>query len=1348
MSKAYNFAPFLWAVCLILAVILLGPPFPIHGQEAHPSSNAQRVDLTGRLGGPVLSVIPLSDGTALTAEGSSLLRVDLNRQTSPVLARLDLAHGSILDLAQAAPLYYALTEQGMTVLLDTGQTLPVAVNFVPGGGQVMDAREGTVAIACREAGLRLLTIGAQGQIFSDQTFPLPGGAYDIVLTPDGTRAYVAAGASGIHIIDLSTPASPRLIATLPDVIPAQAIAQAGALLAVSNGRQIFAVDPALSPAGIIGTYTPLNQGRRMVVQGEFAYIADSADGLKIIWLAAPDRPVQVYGESDRPTTALWLDADTAYLVGPDSLRILDVSNRYRPLQIAQLALQGQPLDVTAEGGRVFVALTSGGVAVIDTTNLAAPSLMRRIPLDAPVNALLYHGGMLYAALGDEGLAIIDASQRGDEVLVTAVSLPGQALDLDRRGNALYVAAGEAGLLALDITRPITPILIGGLPSSTGQAVLSVTLAGKRAYLAEGDGFTVADINRPDRMGRLAHVSVPVQHIGIGGTYLYALSGDQIAIYDIRATAEPVYLRTYAALRQINRLTASGHQVFVTAEGNGPDVVALSLIAPDRPFETDSVGSTGFTSLARPDSNTVWLARGYAGLTRYQLSEGGALIPLASYTPFTEAARLTGNSIYLATAGNLTINAEGASLVRDLVLDDETAAVAAGEAGIMLYTLDSAGNPRLFARRQTVGPAAGVALDDRFVYVADAGGLSIFDRLYLEPVARVSAPAPAANVALRGGTAYLSLTDGSLAVIDVSDPTGGIQTLSAITTSRPTDLIPAPARGVIYGLADTTVTRIRASDPGSLAVLQTGYLPLPAERGFFLNSLLAVSSEGDPLRFYDLTYLEQNVIPRGSLSPMGEEVIINGRTAYIAFGEGGLGLLSLDSPGAVTVLLPEEVHSLYRNEDILFALGTSLTAWNITSPANPSLLTTLPLAFPGRHLDAAPDGSLLLSLEGGVSVVRWNGQAFDHVTSLITAGPVDRAVQFGSRLYLALHQGGLLAADISDPTDPVSLFTYTSPLGRFVHDLLPLDAQTLLVSWEGGIEALDLSTPTHAPRLLSVTPAGRSQALDLALSPSGTLAALAHGEEGVTLFSLEDALSPQVIGYTDTPGEALRAVLDNATLYVADGQCGLRIIELTDPASPHETGYWRTGYASDVTLSADGTSIYVADAGQLLALHYDPAAPSVPPPVPQTPDPADGQSDVPLTPRLTWGPPPDPCDPLTYEVFLGPSEDPPFIGQVSGDTVLEIGPLEPLRTYAWRVEVVDRQGDRIRGPLWHFTTARASLEDLLPPAPPPFIEPLRRHPLILVILAGALITVVGGGLYLARRRRRRSRPDIPEWFISE
>jgi hypothetical protein len=1284
----------------------------------------------------------------LTAEGSALLRLDLNQRASSVLARLDLAHGMILDLAQAAPLYYALTERGVVVLYDTGQGLPQVTGFAPGGGQMLDAQGGMVAVACRDAGLRLLTVDVQGNILSDQTFPLPGGAYDLTLAPDSARAYIAAGTAGVHVVDLSTPASPRLTATLLDVVPAQAVTQVGPLLVISNGRQIFAVDPALSPAGIIGTYTPLNQGRRIVIQDDFAYIADTADGLKIIWLAAPDRPVQVYGESDQPATTLWLEANIAYVAGPDSLRILDVGDRYRPLPIGQLALQGQPLDVTVEGGRIFVALEAGGIAIIDSANLAVPTLIRRIPFDVPVNALLYNDGMLYAALGESGLAVIDASQKGNETLVATLPLPGQALDLARRGDALYVAAGEAGLLALDISRPATPALIGALPASAGQAILTVTPAGKRVYLAEGNGFTVADISRPDRMGRLAHLSAPAQHIGISGTYLYALDGNQIAIYDIRATAEPVYLRTYAALQQVNRLTASGHQVFSTAAGRGPDVVALSLITPDRPFETDSVGSTGSTGLAYAEGSTVWLARGYAGLARYQLSEGGALIPFGSYTPFSEAARLTGNSIYLATAANFSIDASGVPLVRDLAVDDDTLAVAAGETGIMLYVLDSAGTPQLFARGQTVGPASGIALDSRFIYVADAGGLSIFDRLYLEPVARVGTPAPATSLILRDNLAYLALTDGSLAVIDLSDPAGGIRIRSAISTSRPTDLIPAPAAGAIYGLADTIVTRIRASDPSSLAVLQTGYLPLPAERGFFLNGLLAVLYAGDPLRFYDLTYLEQNVIPRGDLSPMGEDVLISGRVAYIAFGEGGLGLLSLDSPGATATLLPEEVHALYRNGDTLFALGTSLTAWDITSAGSPSLLATLPVAFPGRHLDAAPDGSLLLSLEGGVAIVRWDGQAFETIGHLITAGPVDRAAQIGSRLYLALHEGGLLVADVSNPANPLSLFTYVSPLGHFVYDLLALDSQTLLVSWEGGIEALDLSAPVPAPRLLNIVPAGDSWALDLALSPAGTLAALAQGEGGITLLSLADPLSPRVIGYADTPGEALRVALDEHTLYVADGQCGLRVMDLADPTSPHEVGYWRASYASDATLSADGNSIYVADAGQLLVLQYDPAAPPKPPPVPQAPGPADGQSDVPLSVRLTWGPPADPCDPLTYDVYFGPSDDPPLIGQVTGTPALEIGPLEPLRTYTWRVEVVDRQGDRIRGPLWRFTTARATLEDLLPPAPPPFAEPLRRHPLILVILAGALLAVIGGSLYFARRRRRRSRPDIPEWFISE
>ena len=82
---------------------------------------------------------------------------------------------------------------------------------------------------------------------------------------------------------------------------------------------------------MIGTFAALSNARRIVVQDDYAYVADASDGLKIFWLTAPDRPVQIYGETQRPVTDIQVVGDYLYAVGADGLRILNIGNRYRPL---------------------------------------------------------------------------------------------------------------------------------------------------------------------------------------------------------------------------------------------------------------------------------------------------------------------------------------------------------------------------------------------------------------------------------------------------------------------------------------------------------------------------------------------------------------------------------------------------------------------------------------------------------------------------------------------------------------------------------------------------------------------------------------------------------------------------------------------------------------------------------------------------------------------------------------------------------------------------------------------------------------------------------------------------------
>ncbi len=1352
---------------LALLLLLLTPTFTAHGQNgSSPTPDAQRVELLDRIGGLIGASLPLPDGTALVAEGSTLARIRLDSESAVVLARADLRHGALLDLAGEPPRFYALAEEGVIALESGEDDLPRAVDFAPGGGQTFAVRDDLVAVAAREAGLRLLRVGAEGRLHPQATLALPGGALDVALSPDGGRAYVAGGEAGVYVVDLADPAVPQLAGVFSDPAPAQTVALAGALLAVGSGGQVTILDPSSNSGDRVGLYAPLRAGRRVAIQDDYAYVADAAGGLKIIWLAAPDRPVQVYGEAGNPAYDVLLDGETAYVAGDGGLRILDVSNRYHPLELARLELPGLPQGIALGMGRIYVALGDEGVAVVGLENPVSPRLDKRIPLDGPAHALLYDRGMVYVAAGEAGLATVEAGQPGGETLLATLQLPGPILDIERYGGALYLAAGEAGLLAMDITRPDTPVLAGVLAPREGRSYESVAISGKRAHVAYGEGFIVADVNRPTDMGRLARVRVAARHVGQNGVYLYALGEDRITAYDARATAEPIYLRTYLAPRQIAATAAEGDRLFLAHAGDGPDLVVLGLQAPDYPVELDNVGADGNTLQARPNSGEVWLARGYGGLRRYTLTEGGALILQGAYSTLVEVTRLALGGDRLLAGGRAGWSAlalgedahprpagrAGEMLsVRGLAVDGNTAAVAAGEDGIALYSLDGVGVPALIEQRETTGPAVGVAFAGDVIVAADSGGLAMFDRRYLASVRRVSTPAAPTGLAIRESLAYLTLADGTLAVIDLGEPTGGIRVLSSISTRRPTDLILAPDGRTVYGLADETVSLLRTSDPGALAVAAQGFLPDPATQGFFVGNLLAAFTPGRDARLYDLAALEESAIPRGKLdiateTLAGEAVAVKETVAYVAYGEAGLGLVDIRTPGTGRLIADGEVHALYLDGDTLFTAGDAITAWDVTRPEAPEVLASLELFAPASHIDPAPDGRLLVSLENGLAVVAWDGEALTTLGDLATPGAVRQAVQVGTRGYLALRRDGLHVVDLSDPVAPVGLFSYTSPSGQIVSDLLPLDEAHLLVSWEDGIDVLEVGATDAAPRLVSVTPASGSEARGVTLSPDGSRAAVALGDDGVALISLADPRAPQVVGRVETHGDGLAAALDGATLFVADGLCGLRVFDVADPAAPRETGYWRGSFAADVAVG--GGVVYLADGNRLLTLHHDPALPGVPPPAPRLPDPPNGADGVPLTLTLKWGPPADPCDPLSYAIYFGVADDPPLVGEVMGVPELEIGELAPLRTYHWRVEATDRQGDSVRGPVWRFTTASAEFADTIPPAPPPFVEQFRQHPVGALVFFGGMVALLGWAIYRRYRRRSRTQPAVPDWYSTE
>ncbi len=105
--------------------------------------------------------------------------------------------------------------------------------------------------------------------------------------------------------------------------------------------------------------------------------------------------------------------------------------------------------------------------------------------------------------------------------------------------------------------------------------------------------------------------------------------------------------------------------------------------------------------------------------------------------------------------------------------------------------------------------------------------------------------------------------------------------------------------------------------------------------------------------------------------------------------------------------------------------------------------------------------------------------------------------------------------------------------------------------------------------------------------------VADTSSGLKIFDVSDPATPAVLGSFDTPGAALGVHVADHLAFVADGSHGLQIVDVADPAAPAAVSSFDTaGYARD--LQAVGDLLFVADGsdGLLILNVSNPLAPVV------------------------------------------------------------------------------------------------------------------------------------------------------------
>ena len=190
---------------------------------------------------------------------------------------------------------------------------------------------------------------------------------------------------------------------------------------------------------------------------------------------------------------------------------------------------------------------------------------------------------------------------------------------------------------------------------------------------------------------------------------------------------------------------------------------------------------------------------------------------------------------------------------------------------------------------------------------------------------------------------------------------------------------------------------------------------------------------------------------------------------------------------------------------------------------------------------------------------------------------------GNRLLVAcnpLTDGGtqragvLQVLDVSIPDRPAPRGTYFWPEQTLAGDLAISDHKAFVLVGTLGGPRLDIIDITDADAPIRVG-SYRTGGEGIQVAPSGRLAAIANGEPGLLIVDVGDPANPRRVGGLDGMGDAWGISVSGNFAYVADlywsgtqaqVSGALRIVDISDPASPRLTGKHQTrGPARSVFL---------------------------------------------------------------------------------------------------------------------------------------------------------------------------------------
>lgn len=469
-----------------------------------------------------------------------------------------------------------------------------------------------------DSSLEALDVSTPSMPVSLDTLAVTGLSYTSDMSVFGTVLSVAAS-DGIHVLDISNPASPaplRVYAQSPG--PTQ-VAMSGNYVAALVGKtvEVVNVSTATLVAQTTATSSPYAGTKLLQFDGTYVYVMSeyqvqySGDywaygELDIYKLAlAPTASLTFQGslkQIDQPGS-IWVDGTSLYVGTGDSVGVIDVSNPRAPAWKKHTAAPGGAAGLVVSGAYV-VGAGATGFASYD------PSVTPDVVITANGQDVLQQsaqvGSFAVLAYSSSGLVVVDWSNPSTPQPI--YSSGEQASGVAVAGHYAYVTVATAtadNLETYDITDPWAPALVGTVQVSTNEFTIgTVAVADGRLYVTWGGGGSTNaySLANPKAPTLIAPLGFPLpgspSSLAYQGKYIYGASYETFTVMDGTNPASPTQVASVALPSgdvQGTGLVVAGNYAYVVIACQYASV-CVEVVDITAPTSPTVVGSATLASL--------------------------------------------------------------------------------------------------------------------------------------------------------------------------------------------------------------------------------------------------------------------------------------------------------------------------------------------------------------------------------------------------------------------------------------------------------------------------------------------------------------------------------------------------------------------------------------------------------------------------------------------------------------------------------------------------------------------------------------------------------------------------------